>query len=122
MSRRRAARIDANQPELVDYIRKLGGSFQHTHTIPGALDGIVGFQGIDQRVEIKDPSQPARSQNLTELEKETFSTWRGRPPVVLKTREDCRRLLQSMQNEAYSRIRAKRCRERGCFGEYSPTY
>lgn len=118
MVRRRAARIDANQPELVEYIRKLGGSFQHTHTVPGALDGIVGFQGLDQRVEIKDPSQS--SQKLTTMEIEVFNTWRGRPPVVLMTRDDCRQLLQSMQDEAYSRQRAKRCRERGCFGEGNP--
>lgn len=116
MARHRAARIDANQPDLVDYIRKLGGSFQHTHTVPGALDGIVGFQGIDQRVEIKDPNQPVSKQKLTELETETFAAWRGRKPVVLKTREDCRVLLQSMQDETYSRVRAKRCREKGCFG------
>ena len=82
---RTAARIDANQPEIVKTIRALGGSWQHTHAIPGALDGIIGYRGVDIRAEIKDPSQPPSKRRLTEAEEKTINEWRGRPPVVIET-------------------------------------
>ncbi len=84
---RRAARIDANQPALVKLIRKLGGSFQHTHQIPGALDGIIGYHGVDIRVEFKDPDQPPSKRALTKAEIDTIDEWKGRPPVVIETAE-----------------------------------
>ncbi len=96
---RHGARIDANQPDLVKYIRGLGGSFQHTHQIPGCLDGIVGYMGVDQRVEIKDPEQPPSKQKLTDKEQETFDLWRGRKPILIKTEKDCRILLKKLFNE-----------------------
>jgi len=103
MGRRYAARIDRNQPELVEYIRALGASFQHTHQIPGCLDGIVGYLGIDQRVEIKDSEQPMSAQKLTKAETETFATWKGRAPIVITTKTECRKLLKEMYSEAVIR-------------------
>ena len=94
MSRHHAKRTDSNQPELVKFLRKCGASFQHTHQIAGALDGIVGYCGIDQRVEIKDPTKPKSDQKLTEAEQKTFDNWKGRPPVVLRTTDDCLDLLK----------------------------
>lgn len=99
MAKWQAARADTNQPELVEYIRKLGGSFQHTHTVPGALDGIVGFRGIDQRVEIKDPTKPKSDRKLTKKEKKTFDMWKGRSPIVIFTKEDCKELLKKLHIE-----------------------
>ena len=95
MSRKWAAKADGNQPALVKFIRKLGASFQHTHRIPGALDGIIGYEGLDQRVEIKDPS--ATSQALTEAEAKVFNEWKGRKPVVIMTEEDIESLLADMR-------------------------
>jgi len=94
---RRRARVDGNQASLVNCLRGLGASFQHTHTIPGALDGIVGYVGIDQRVEIKDPEQPPSGRRLTKLEQDVFDQWMGRRPVVLETIEDCVNLLRKMR-------------------------
>lgn len=96
---RRAARIDANQPGIVALIRKLGGSFQHTHQIPGALDGIVGYAGIDQRIEIKDGSKPPGTRKLTPMEEETFREWKGRTPVVIETEQDAIDLITRLRNE-----------------------
>lgn len=96
---RHAAKIDANQPDLVKYLRAMGASFQHTHQIPGCLDGIVGYMSIDQRVEIKDPEQPPSKQKLTDKEQETFDAWRGRKPIVLKTEEGCANLLRKLFKE-----------------------
>ena len=94
----RPRRIDANQPALVKLIRSLGASFQHTHSIPGALDGIIGY-GIDQRVEIKDPSQPRSKRRLTPAEQHVFDYWQGRRPVVIETEQDVFDLLKKMRAE-----------------------
>ena len=83
MRRTRAqGRKDANHKELVDYWRSLGGSWQDTCEIPGALDGIAGMNGIDVRVEIKDGSKPKSTRRLTDAEQIVFNSWRGRKPVV----------------------------------------
>ena len=100
MIRYKACKPDANQAALVDFIRKLGASFQHTHAIPGALDGIVGYCGIDQRVEIKDPTKPQSQRALTDKEKEVFAHWRGRPPVIIETTDDCLALLDAIKKES----------------------
>lgn len=104
MARRYAARIDVNQPELVEYLRSFGASFQHTHTIPGALDGIVGFAGIDQRVEIKDPKKTKSEKKLTTLEKDVFDQWAGRKPIVIETKDDCLNLLKKLRRESIKNV------------------
>ena len=93
---RRAARIDRNQPEIVKAIRQLGATFQHTHQIPGALDGIIGYRGVDQRVEIKDPDQPKSARKLTPKEQQTFDEWHGREPVIIETYDDVIAILAEM--------------------------
>jgi len=97
MSRHYTKKADGNQPEIVKILRGLGASFQHTHQIAGALDGIVGYKGLDQRIEIKDPSQPPSKRQLTKKEKETFDDWRGRPPAIIETEEDCINLIKEME-------------------------
>lgn len=89
-------RADGNQPKLVSFIRACGASWQHTHTVGGALDGIIGYAGVDQRVEIKDPDQPASKRKLTPAEQETFDTWKGRRPVVIETEDDILAVLSDM--------------------------
>lgn len=100
MGRHYAKKADSNQPDLVKYLRGRGATFQHTHQIAGALDGIVGFAGIDQRVEIKDPTKPKRDRQLTDKEATTFREWKGRPPVVIETSHDCEQLLSQLSQEA----------------------
>lgn len=97
---RRQARTDSNQADLIEYMRMLGATWQPTHTVPGALDGILGIYGIDQRVEIKDGDKFPSKRKLTELESKTFNEWKGRKPVVVETRDDVRNLLAKMREEA----------------------
>jgi hypothetical protein len=85
---RARSRKDNNHRVLVKYARDLGMSWQDTASIPGALDGIVGFAGVDQRVEIKDREQSPSKRRLTEAEVEVFTSWKGRPPVVWETEAD----------------------------------
>ena len=93
------ARIDSNQPALVKFIRSLGMTYQHTHQLPGCLDGIIGYRGIDQRVEIKDPSKPPSGRRLTDDEKATFELWRGRKPIVIETESDVEDLMKVINRE-----------------------
>jgi hypothetical protein len=97
---RTKARIDANQPELVKFIREMGASFQHTHQIPGCLDGIIGYRKIDVRVEIKDPNQPPSKRKLTPAEIETVFRWNGRTPEVIETENDVTRVLGRMVRDS----------------------
>lgn len=93
-------KADRNQPELVKYIRGRGATFQHTHQVEGALDGIIGFRGIDQRVEIKNPDHPESARKLTVPEQKAFDTWKGRPPIVIESIDDCEQLLKQLYREA----------------------
>ena len=96
----RRARIDANQPALVQLWRDLGGSWQHTHEIPGALDGIAGMFGVDVRIEIKDGSKPPSARKLTTAEQKVFDEWKGRPPVIWESEADVLALREKLHREA----------------------
>ena len=84
MTRRRR---DTKHAILAKLWRSLGGTWQDTADIPGALDGIAGIFGVDQRVEIKSPGAPS-TQKLTPAEQDVFDTWQGRPPVIWITEDD----------------------------------
>ena len=100
MKVRQRAKQDANQTELVKVIEQHGGSWLDTSRMAGALDGVVGYAGIDQRAEIKDGSKPPSRQRLTDDESDVFETWKGRRPVILKSVQDVLDLLKQMRREA----------------------
>lgn len=91
------SRVDANQPELVKLWRRLGGTWQHTHEIPGALDGIAGMAGVDVRVEIKDGSKPPSARYLTDAEAVVFEMWKGRAPIVWSCQDDVLRTAKALR-------------------------
>ena len=56
---RRAARIDRNQPEIVEALRKLGASVQPLHTVHDSVpDLLIGYQGRNFLLEVKDGTKP----------------------------------------------------------------
>jgi Holliday junction resolvase len=75
---RRAARIDANQPDLVNIMRGMGASVEITS---GAHDGmtdlIVGFGGVTVLVEVKDGSRPPSERKFTPKQVEFHSRFMG---------------------------------------------
>ena len=95
----RRHRADGNQVALVKFIRSMGASFQHT-PVPGGLDGIIGYRGVDVRVEIKDPSKPPSHRKLTPAEAKTISEWRGHKPEIIETEEDVMNLLNRIKGAA----------------------
>jgi Holliday junction resolvase len=80
---RRAARVDANQKEIVEYLRKRGASVQLLHTVgKGCPDIVVGYGGCNYLFEIKDGSKPASQRKLTPDEQEWHDEWKGSVLVV----------------------------------------
>ena len=76
-------RVDGNQSEVVEALRKAGASVtilaRFGEVVP---DLLVGYQGVTYLMEIKRPKE-----KLTELEQRFFTEWRGKPPVIVYTAE-----------------------------------
>ena len=85
MHARRAAKIDVNQPALVEQIRDLGYTVQHLHTLgKGCPDIMVGGKGMNYLFEIKNPEYDGK---LTADEQEWHDMWKGQVDIV-ETIED----------------------------------
>jgi hypothetical protein len=100
---RQRARRDSNHEEIVCAFEGLGATWLDTFNIGGALDGVLGVAGIDQRVEIKNPNAlrgKTQAMRLTDEEQITFDEWRGRPPIVVSTIEDAIQLVHLLRKEA----------------------
>ncbi len=74
----RAARVDANQKELVAAFRKLGCSVLHLHKVgDGCPDLAIGLHKKTVLVELKDGSKPPSARSLTKLEEKFHADWKG---------------------------------------------
>ncbi len=81
--RRRAARIDANQPEVVKAFRAAGASVQSLAPLgDGCLDLLVGYRGANYLVEVKDGSKPPSARTLTPDQQEWTQNWHGQWEIV----------------------------------------
>ena len=87
MNLRRAARVDANQPDIVRQLRKLGALVVH---LGHPVDLLVFLHGRWMAIEIKDPSQPPSKRELTDDQKQFFADCRqhGAPVAVCETVDD----------------------------------
>ena len=84
---RRAARVDANQADIVRDLRRLGYSVKVTSTLKGFCDIVVGTDKKNFFFEIKDPAQPPSGRVLTPDEQSFHSSWRGQIDVILTTED-----------------------------------
>lgn len=77
------ARVDANQPQIVAALRKMGASVLHLHQVGnGCPDILVGFRSKNALVEIKDGSKPPSARKLTKDEAVFHAEWRGQVAVI----------------------------------------
>ena len=77
------AKVDKNQKEIVDALRKVGASVCLLHTVgKGTPDILVGYQGKNILMEIK--SQRGR---LTQCQKNFHATWQGDAVKVVRSIE-----------------------------------
>ena len=80
---RRAARVDANQNEIVTMLRKMGYSVAITSDCgKGFPDIVVGRSGRNYLFEIKDGNKPPSAQKLTDAEQQFADTWKGQYNVI----------------------------------------
>ena len=104
---RRRARRDGNHAEIVRIFESLGASWLDTSNIGGALDGVLGVSGIDQRVEIKNPNATrgrTTALKITTEEVETFNEWQGRKPVIIEDIDGAVALVNKMRREHVSKL------------------
>ena len=95
---RRAPRIDAVQPEIVEALRRIGCSVQSLAAVgEGCPDLLVGVAGVNFLVELKRPGPYA----FTGAQKTWHQEWRGRAHV-------CRSIDDALAVAAfYRRVGAK---------------
>jgi len=80
-----ARRKDANQQAIVDALRAAGASVIVLHA---PTDLLVGFHGVDYKIEIKDGSKPPSHRTKTEAQKRFFAEWRGSPAYEVFSIDD----------------------------------
>ena len=80
---RRAAKVDANQKEMVDAFRTFGCSVLHLHQVGGGCPDIaVGLNKKTVLVEIKDGDKVKSKRVLTADEQKFHDGWKGSLFVV----------------------------------------
>lgn len=88
---RRAAKVDANQKEIIEAFRSMGAS---VWVIKEPVDLLIGYSGRTCAVEVKNLSS-SRGKILTRQQIEFFAEFKGMSAKV-ETLEDCRLLLARM--------------------------
>ena len=95
---RRAARIDANQNESVDGIRRFGATVVSLAAVGnGCPDILVGFRARNFLFEIKDGGKTKSRRQLTPDQKKFHAEWRGQLRVVKSLEEAIAVLTESYQ-------------------------
>ena len=80
---RRIARTDSNQQAIVASLRQHGCSVQPLHTVgKGCPDLLIGVNGTNYLIEVKDGAKSPSKQRLTPDEVEWHESWQGRVWVV----------------------------------------
>ena len=81
--KRRAAKVDDNQAEIVAALRACGCSVAVTSSAGGGFpDLCVGIQGKNYLLEVKDGSKSPSRQKLTPDQVTFHATWEGQVNVV----------------------------------------
>jgi len=85
---RRAAAVDANQKDIVAALRMVGASVAPCHAVgQGFPDLVVGYQGTNHLIEVKDPSQPKHRHELTPAQVKFHAEWSGPIHKVFTAKE-----------------------------------
>ena len=86
---RAIAKIDANQPEIVEAFRQLHCTVLLLHQVgSGCPDLLVGVNGFNVLVEVKTATG-----ELTNDQKDFIAAWNGDDVNIVKTRDDAIELV-----------------------------
>ena len=92
---RRAAKIDANQTQVVEALRAAGATVQSLAAVgQGVPDLLVGFQGKTLLMEVKDGRKPPSQRQLTEDQLKWHGAWRGGPVAIVDGPDAALRMLK----------------------------
>lgn len=95
----RAAKVDANQAEVVQAFRSMGCSVQCLHTMGGGVpDLLVAIKGINLLVEVKDGAKPPSKQKLTQDQIDWHCQWRA-PVYIVNSIAQAVDLIQKIIKE-----------------------
>ena len=80
---RTAAKVDANQPEIVKALRTIPGCKVESIAAmgKGLPDLLIGWMGDNYLIELKDGDKPPSKRKLTPDEKRFHSKWTGQVAV-----------------------------------------
>lgn len=93
-----AAKIDANQEQVVLALRAVGASVQTLAAVgKGVPDLLVGYQGKTLLLEVKDGRKPPSARRLTEDQLKWHGAWRGGPLAVVDGPDAALRMLGVMK-------------------------
>ena len=85
---RTAARVDANQPQIIQALQQAGATVLMTHMLgQGAPDLAVGYRGVNYWLEVKDGAKAPSKRRLTPDEALWHELWRGEVWVVTSVDE-----------------------------------
>jgi Holliday junction resolvase len=86
---RRAAKVDANQRDIVSALRFAGASVSSLAMVgDGCPDLLVGFEGVTWLMEVKDGSKTPSRRRLGTSQVEFIAAWRGKPIRVVESPSD----------------------------------
>ncbi len=81
---RRAAKVDANQAQIVSALRSSGCSVLLLHAVGGGCpDALAAYHGRMVLLEIKDGNKPPSARKLTKPQQKFHAEWNG-PIAVVK--------------------------------------
>ncbi len=99
MGVRRANRVDDNQKLLVELWRRMGATVLILSDVGnGCPDVLVGYNGLNALIEIKDGSKVPSKQKLTIPEAEFHDSWRGHV-CIIKDEEEAKNLIYKMRDK-----------------------
>lgn len=85
------SRIDINQPEIVLALRNAGASVELLHRVgAGCPDLLVGIDGVNYLIEIKNGNFCKSAQALTPKQKKWHSIWKGQLSIATSPAEAIR--------------------------------
>ena len=91
---RTAAKVDANQPEIVSQLRDIPGCTVWITSMVGhgGPDFVIGWMGVNYLIELKDGDKVPSKRKLTKDEKKFHAQWAGQIDKA-ESFEDCLRII-----------------------------
>ena len=93
---RRAARRDANEPEIINALRAIPGVCVEQLNSKGIPDLLVGAGGNNLLLEVKDGSLAPSARKLTEDQEIWHGKWTGQKAIVMNVDEAIEAVMEML--------------------------